>query len=156
MTIWNDTNLGLIRGIMINMDKQALKDFLDVLNSPQACSKESEIDTANQYLYLLDTMIPGLFMSDERVDTLLRDWVATMQPQTHKEVIAIVQSSLNELEGMVRDAVVEKVIEWAKDIPEEYGAPKLEDLDNSTIKSLSVGIENPNTTPELPSDSETA
>jgi len=156
MTIWNDTNLGHIRELMINMDKATLTDFMDMLNSPQACSKEKEVDTAQMFLAMLDTMVSATYVSDERINTLLHDWVASMQPQTHKEVMAIVLTSINELEGMIRDVLTEKVIEWAKDIPEELGAPKLKDLDGATIKSLSVGIGEPNATPEIPSDSETA
>jgi len=144
MTTWTDEHLKLIRELMIRMTKADLEGFKSMLESERACSRVSEVDTKGQFINILAEITPIRGMGNESVLSIFQDWVVSMQETVRDEIVEIVQSTMNELEGMARDQYVEDIIAMAKEQGWEQKITELGEMERQTILSLTSDLQIPN------------
>lgn len=142
MSTWTDTTLRLIREIMINMDREDLTAFQNLLQSERACSRECLVDTKDQFCSILGEVIKHRSVKEEGIQNIFRDWAETSQQEVRAELVAIIVSTRNELDDLVRQAHVEKVMGIASSMGSEFPMPKVEDYNLETILSLTSDLHN--------------
>lgn len=144
MSTWTNEHLGIIREIMIRMDKADLRGFESMFREERPGYKVGEADTKGQFLSILAEITQTRKMKDGSVLNMLRAWVISMQMDVRDEVMKIVQSTINELETMLRDKYVEDVIAASKELGIKEKMPDLGMMGEETILSLTSELPTPN------------